>query len=236
MKITVFTSSYNYGKYLRQAIDSVLGQTYTDFEYHLIDYGSTDNTWDIINEYKDDRIKAMQIGYYPCNAYAVNHSAKMAKGEYWSWCPADDKWVNTLLERKVEYALRYPGSVLYDDFYIMNEQGEKIAETELTGLTPSIIKEQVWYRSPIAFTGILIPTYVFQKMEIYFPTNYISDDYYWMIKATIFDIPFERVPEKLHYKRTHDNSMVNKNYKEVISNMRKIWDELKPLKDAKDIS
>ncbi len=236
MKITVFTSSYNYSKFLRQSIESVLNQTYTDFEYHLIDYGSTDDTWKIMNEYKDDRIIARQIGFYPVNAYAVNYSASIATGQYWSWCLADDMWVSTLLERKVEYAHRHPKSVLYDDFYIINEMGIKITETELSGLTPDIIKRQVWEKSPIAFTGIFIPTYVFQDLGLLFPTHYINDDFYWMIKATIFDIPFEHVPEKLHYKRTYDHSMCNKNYKEVISNMQKIWDELKPLRGEKDFS
>ncbi len=59
MKISVLTASYNYEKYISQTIESVLNQTYTDFEYIIFDDGSTDNSVNIIKEYakKDKRIK-----------------------------------------------------------------------------------------------------------------------------------------------------------------------------------
>ena len=225
--ITVFTSSYNYSRYLRRAIESVLNQTYRDFEYHLIDYGSTDDTWKIINEYKDERIKAIQLDYKPRNAYAVNYSMRLALGDYWAWCPADDYWTTDLLERKIDYAQRYPKAVLYDDFYLINDNNQEVGLSTLEDLTPEKIKEEIWKRSLIGFTGIFIPSYVYKELGLYFPYHVISDDFYWMIRATIFNVPFVRVPERLHYKRTHAASMVNRNYDEVIKGMSLIWEELK---------
>jgi len=55
-KISIFMSSYNYAKYLRDAIDSVLNQTFTDFELYIMDDASTDNSWDIIQSYSDPRL------------------------------------------------------------------------------------------------------------------------------------------------------------------------------------
>lgn len=107
--ITVFTSSYNYGKHLRKAIESVLAQTYSDFEYHLIDYGSTDETWDIMNDYKDDRIMRIKMGCQINKTFAMNRSIKLAKSGCWSWCPADDYWHPSLLQTKVEEAFTNPG-------------------------------------------------------------------------------------------------------------------------------
>ena len=59
MTISIITTSYNYSKYIRDTIESVLNQTYTDFEYIIFDDGSTDNSLEIIESYakKDNRIK-----------------------------------------------------------------------------------------------------------------------------------------------------------------------------------
>ena len=57
-RISIFMSSYNYAKYLALAIQSVLNQSFTDFELFIIDDASTDESWQIIQNYKDPRIKA----------------------------------------------------------------------------------------------------------------------------------------------------------------------------------
>ena len=55
--VSVIMPVYNGEKYLREAVDSILAQTFTDFELIIIDDGSTDSTADILSEYKDERIK-----------------------------------------------------------------------------------------------------------------------------------------------------------------------------------
>ena len=57
-KVTIYTQAYNPGEYLTQCVESVLSQTYTDFEWLLIDHGSTDNTREVIQSYaeRDKRI------------------------------------------------------------------------------------------------------------------------------------------------------------------------------------
>jgi glycosyltransferase involved in cell wall biosynthesis len=132
--ITVFTSSYNYGKHLRKAIESVLAQTYSDFEYHLIDYGSTDETWDIMNDYKDDRIMRIKMGCQINKTFAMNRSIKLAKSGCWSWCPADDYWHPSLLQTKVEYSLKYPGAPFYKIADALDEIGESWRLKQFPGL------------------------------------------------------------------------------------------------------
>jgi glycosyltransferase involved in cell wall biosynthesis len=224
--ITVFTSSFNYGKYLRKSIESVLSQTYRDFEYHLIDYGSIDNTWEIINSYKDDRIKAIQIGCQKNKTFAMNHSIRISKSGYWSWCPADDHWQSSLLERKIEYSLKYPDAVLYDDFWVIDDSGRVVQEVELPSYSCELIKTEIWKRSLIGFTGIFIPVSLLKELP--FPEwENISEDYAWMIQAVGKGIDFIRVPEKLHYKRNHPGSVTDSRYAEVIANMSKIWERLR---------
>lgn len=219
--ITVFTSSYNYGKHLRKAIESVLAQTYSDFEYHLIDYGSTDETWDIMNDYKDDRIMRIKMGCQINKTFAMNRSIKLAKSGCWSWCPADDYWHPSLLQTKIEYSLKYPGAVLYDDFWIVDDKDNIIQEVILPDRTQQQIREEIWESGVIGFTGIFIPVSLLKEMPFPEDEN-ISEDYQWMLQATMRSIEFIRVPEKLHYKRKHGGSVTGRRYDEVIANIKNI--------------
>lgn len=56
-KVSVLMPAYNSEKYIAEAIDSILNQTFTDFEFIIINDGSTDNTAEIVRRYKDKRIK-----------------------------------------------------------------------------------------------------------------------------------------------------------------------------------
>lgn len=59
-KVTVILTSYNHAKYIKEAIDSILNQTFKDFELIIWDDASTDESWEIIQSYKDERIKTFR--------------------------------------------------------------------------------------------------------------------------------------------------------------------------------
>ncbi len=88
--VTVITVTYNSSKYVREAIESVLAQNYTNIEYIIADDCSTDNTWQIIQEYKDPRIIAYRnetnLREYPNRNKAVDK----ATGEYLIFIDGDD--------------------------------------------------------------------------------------------------------------------------------------------------
>ncbi|MGA9046335.1 glycosyltransferase family 2 protein [Sulfuricurvum sp.] len=102
-KVSVLIPAYNYAQYLPEAIDSVLAQTFEDFEILIVDNCSTDNTEEIIMEYlkKDRRIQYFKneenIGPYR----NYNQCLLYASGEYIKFLNADDKFAPTLLEKFV---------------------------------------------------------------------------------------------------------------------------------------
>lgn len=227
-KITIFTSSFNGGKYLKEAIESVLNQTYENFEYLLFDDGSDDDTYEIMVSYKNDsRIKIIKLDKQPNVGVVINKSFDLSVGDYWCWCPSDDILCKNLIEKKIEYINKYPKSVLYNNWFIINEKGDKIGECVVKNMTSGEFSKEVWQSSPIGFTGIMIPSYVYKNMKLYFPhhLNY-SEDFYWMIKATIHGILFDIVPYTLHYKRKHSNSLTDKNIQNILKNIPVIRKEL----------
>ena len=91
--ITIYITNHNYGKYIKQSIDSVLNQTYQNFEIIIIDDGSTDNSKNIIEKYKND--KKVRIIYQNNKGLTVsnNIAIKVYKGEYITRLDADD-WLD----------------------------------------------------------------------------------------------------------------------------------------------
>ena len=89
-KITVFMPVYNTEKYLRESIDSILKQTYKNFEFIIIDDGSTDSCGDIIKSYKDKRIVFFRNEENRGLSYTRNKGICLATGKFIAFMDSDD--------------------------------------------------------------------------------------------------------------------------------------------------
>ncbi|MCM8812078.1 MAG: glycosyltransferase [Candidatus Omnitrophica bacterium] len=108
-KVTVVTATYNRADLLRRAIESVLAQTFTDWEHVIVDDGSPDETWQVIEEYqrKDPRIRGFRKGNGGV-ASAMNVGLENAKGEFVCILDDDDRWLPGKLVRQVEMMEKNP--------------------------------------------------------------------------------------------------------------------------------
>ena len=101
VKITVITPTYNRADFLPNTIESILNQTYTNFEYYILDDGSTDNTREVVEPYlKDKRVKYL---YHENSGEpeTVNWGWSLAKGEYFTQINSDDIIDKTLFEEMI---------------------------------------------------------------------------------------------------------------------------------------
>lgn len=101
--ISVIIPSYNHGKFLEKAIDSVLNQTYSNFELIILDDNSTDNSKKIINSYNDKRIKKYFSDINRGGVETLNQLIDMANGDYIALLNSDDFWENDKLEKQFQY-------------------------------------------------------------------------------------------------------------------------------------
>lgn len=105
---SVATITFNSGRWVRQAIESILGSTFNDFELLISDDCSSDNTWEIINEYDDPRIIAWRnksnIGEYSNRNKVLNK----AKGKYFLFVDGDDILYKQTLRNLSEYVQQFP--------------------------------------------------------------------------------------------------------------------------------
>jgi glycosyltransferase involved in cell wall biosynthesis len=102
-KVSVCIPTYNYGRYIGEAIESVLNQTYSDFELLIIDDASQDNTDAIVREYaiKDDRIRYLRNATNVGMVQNWNSCLHEARGEYIKYLFGDDAFASTMLLEKM---------------------------------------------------------------------------------------------------------------------------------------
>jgi len=126
--VTVIIPAYNRVNYIEQAIKSVLGQTYKNVELIVVDDGSTDGTYNVLENYHDQLIllthdKRENKG----QSASINLGLKQAKGEFIAILDSDDYWELNKLEVQVAYLNKNPSiGLLYTNGYGVNESGEII--------------------------------------------------------------------------------------------------------------
>ena len=108
VKITVAIPVYNDEKYLKESIDSILNQSFSNFELIIIDDGSTDHCPDIIKSYTDSRIRVLTHPVNLGRSASRNDAIEHARGEYLIWMDADDIALPKLLAMQVEYLDKHP--------------------------------------------------------------------------------------------------------------------------------
>lgn len=128
IKVTVYISSHNYGKYLQEAIESVLRQTVDGWELLLFNNGSTDNTGDVMNRYKgDSRIRVFSTHKLTLPGVA-NLALKKARGEYIMRLDADDILDENILLVLRNYLDRHPDvALVFPDYFLVDDYGELIS-------------------------------------------------------------------------------------------------------------
>jgi len=102
-KVTVLMPVYNGDQYLKEAIDSILGQTFKDFEFLIINDGSTDKSIEIIESYNDKRIKLIHNEKNMGLIYTLNKGLELAKGKYIARMDADDISLPPRLQKQVDF-------------------------------------------------------------------------------------------------------------------------------------
>lgn len=122
--------SYNHGMFLRDAIESVLTQTYHDFELLIFDDASTDNSWDIIQDYSDPRIKALKnITNQNDKQSVISSLLEIATGDYIAIHHSDNKWLPSKLKRQNDFLDTHPEiSAVFTHAAIIDENDQPLTD------------------------------------------------------------------------------------------------------------
>lgn len=210
---------YNGESFLCEAIDSILAQTFTDFELIISDNASTDKTPEICQAYvaQDPRIHYYRNDHNLGGASNQSRVAELASGQYFKWVHHDDICAPEFLERCVEVLDQHPSVVLcYPKTIVINEHGEQIKKynDDFDLRFPFPHKRFQRYHQLVRyghecnpFHG-LIRTQILQKTPLVAP--YPSSDLVLLGELTLYG-EFYEIPEELFFKRDHPNTSVRAN-------------------------
>ena len=122
--ISVIIPTYNHAHFLEKAIQSVINQTYTNWEIIVIDNHSKDNTDEVVNGFKDQRISLLKVNNNGVIALSRNVGIKAAKGKLIAFLDSDDLWYPSKLESCYAKISSGYDMVCHGEYWINNEKGK----------------------------------------------------------------------------------------------------------------
>ena len=209
-KISVLMPAYNTEKYISEAIESILNQTFKDFEFIIIDDGSTDRTWDIIQEYekKDDRIVALRnvknLGI-PTNR---NKLVSMAKGKYIVWQDSDDISLPYRIEKQYNFMEKNPEIGICGGWLQIFNENNKLSIRKYASDDKNL-RKNIFKYSPIAQPVSIIRKEILDKTNGYDKSLKQAEDLDMSFKIGTFS-EFSNLQEVL-LKYRFDNNSISKN-------------------------
>jgi len=199
-KVTVLMSVYNGEEYLREAVESILDQTYGDFEFLIIDDGSTDGTRDILASYDDSRIRLVHQGNMGLTK-ALNVGNRLAVGRYVARMDADDFSAPERLARQVELAREFPEAAsISTGARVLRSDREEVRKPRFSDSTlPALLLERnpVIGASTVYLRSVVLAAGGFDEQY-----RYAQDRDLWLRLAWAGE-KFRVVEEPLYIIRSH---------------------------------
>ena len=165
--ITVLMPVYNAEKYLREAIESILNQTFQNFEFLIINDGSTDKSLEIIKEYKDNRIKIINNEKNLGIVKTLNKSIELASGKYIARIDADDLSLPERFEKQVEFLEKNPDVVLVGTAFNIIDGNNKIIQKKNPPTSHQEIKKSLIRVNPFCHSSIMFRKEICQQIGSY---------------------------------------------------------------------
>ena len=210
--ISVIVATYNRSDLLREAVDSVLAQTCTDFELIISDDGSTDNTKEVVSAFEDPRISFLELTHNGLPAATRNRGIEKVKGEFVALLDSDDLWLPHKLETCLAHFRQNPSTGLFcSNEYLLNSGVPNSGQKNLLQKNARdryVTFQQLLQGNPVSTSTVVLRKECLEQVgnfdeSIDFFT--VEDWHLWARVAARFRIFFSKEP--LGYYRIHGNNI-----------------------------
>jgi len=197
---------YNGDNYLNEAIESILNQTFSDFELLIIDDCSTDQSINQVKSYNDPRIKLFVNNKNMGQSKTLNEGLNLSKGRYIARMDQDDISMPERLERQSKFMKDNPNVDVVGTWLQLMGKYDEILELETKS---EDIKMNLLTNENLAHPSVMIRKRVLEKYNFIYDTSYnVAQDYDLWVR--MFDFcSFANIPEALIKYRMHDNQNSN---------------------------
>lgn len=207
-KVTVIIATYNAIAYLPNTVDSVIQQTFTDFEVLIVDDGSTDETVEWVSKLVDPRVRLISQANQGV-AVARNQGIANAQGEYVAFLDADDLWEPTKLEKQVKCLEENPQVGLVNTSIVnIDEQGKPLGAVNAPDVEGNVLNYIVEENLILCGSAPMVRSSCLEAVQGFDQKLMSAEDWdLWIRLAARYD--FAVIKEPLVLYRQHLNSKSN---------------------------
>lgn len=213
--VSVLMPAYNAEKYIAEAIESILNQTFKNFEFIIIDDSSTDNSWKIIQRYakKYKRIRAYRNKKNLYIAATRNRLIQLAKRKYIAWQDADDISMPNRLQKQYDFLEAHPKvGIIGGYLQFFNQNGDISIRTY--ALDDAAIRKNIFRFSPVAQPTAMIRKKCFEEFGKYDLKYPPAEDIDMSFRIGT-KYQFANLPQITLKYRENDNSATFRNLRKI---------------------
>jgi len=219
-KVSIIINCLNGEKYLKECLKSVLGQSYKNFEIIFWDNGSTDNSKQIVSQFKDKRIKYFFSKKKYHLSEARNKAVDAAKGEFIAFLDVDDWYLPNKLDLQInEFKKNKNIGIVCSQYFLFNQDTKKRTIIK-SRINKNNITQQLIDNYNIGILTVMIKKNVLKKIRFEKRFN-IIEDFDFIIRCSILTkISYIHTPTAFY--RSHNKNLSKTNIKDHINEL-KVW-------------
>ena len=214
ISVDVILPNYNKFNYLEEAINSVLCQTFKNWNLYIIDDHSSDDSWSIIKKYSNlDKVKSIKLKKNMGPSFCRNYGMRISKSKYISFIDSDDVWNKNKLEKQINFMEKNNLSFTYTDytpFFEINEKKKYIKKTFLKEIFDfdGFIKNSSINTTTMIIERKILKTHRFKKIKK-------MEDYLFKCQLLRSDNIAKKLNEDLAYYRILNKSRSSERIKNI---------------------
>lgn len=212
--VTVLMPVYNGERYLRDAVESILNQTFKDFELLIINDGSSDGSRDIIKSYNDKRIRFVENEKNLNLIATLNRGLDLVRGKYVARMDHDDTSLPDRLAEQVAFLERNPDIGACGTYVRIFRPGFKMTVRYPTD--PDGIKVRLLFRTPFAHPTVMMRMDLIRKYHLYYDPDYLHAEDYELWYRFNKIVPLANIPKVLLNYRLH-NSSISRTHRDTLN-------------------
>ena len=229
-KLTVITSIFNAEKFIKDALESGINQTYKNFDWILIDDCCTDKSMEMIEPIYNFFTSMLTHEKNLGQAASYNQAIELAKTEYITYLDADDLSKHKRFATQVEFLDKNPDIWCVGTHAIVIDQDDNFVGEY--NYPPEKHEDIIKFLGKNRFSPMLHPSVMFRKKDflgydLNKPLNYLCDDLDLWCRSILKGLKFANIPEHLIYYRTHPGSLSNRFSKEIVQEADRILKQYK---------
>jgi glycosyltransferase involved in cell wall biosynthesis len=223
--VSVLLPVFNGEKYIKNTIESILNQSYINFELIIINDCSTDKTAFIIDSFSDERIRVVNHLKNMKLIYTLNEGLRLCRGKYIARIDADDIAHIDRLKAQVEFLEENPSYVLVGTIVGLIKNDVKTDEIIAYYTNNEDLKFAMCFYCPFIHPSVMIRNEVIQSNNLQFDENYLhAEDYEFWTRLSKYG-KIANIQDKLTYYRIHEDQISSKFKEHQIDMMNKIQEK-----------